>query len=345
MENFKFLNNLPKVELHAHLNGSLNIAAMLELGEKVYGKKSAEFTDLCERLTKFEPGCILDECFKRFAFVHDLTSTKEGLRYATELVIRDFAVDHVMYLELRTTPKSNKNMTRREYVQIVLDAIKEARQKFSNIRVKLLLSINRAEPVAVADETVTLALEFFKSEPDIVVGMDLSGNPNKGEFKAFTSALHRAGEGGLRLTLHCAEVNNPKETKEMLEFGMSRCGHGTHLSAEDIAYLRNHDIPVECCLTSNIKTGTVSSFVDHHLKRLMEAEAPTVLCTDDCGIFDTTLTKEFCVASQSLGMTDHQCIDLTMQAIKYSFATEADRSWMIQQVNKYAKGLENTAFL
>ncbi|XP_068155696.1 adenosine deaminase-like protein [Drosophila tropicalis] len=332
-----FLKGLPKVELHAHLNGSLSISSLRDLGEKVYGKNTEEFLELCDRFIKFDGNSNLDECFEKFTFVHELTSTEKGLRYATEIAIRDFAQDNVQYVELRTTPKANSHYTRRDYLHYVLESIKSARTKYPKIMVKLLASINRAEPVAVAKETVSLALKFAKTDGDIVVGIDLSGNPARGKFSDFIPALRLAREQGLKLAIHCAEIENPSEIKEMLEFGMSRCGHGTYLSKDDLTHMKRHNIPVECCLTSNVKSGTVSSYEEHHLKQLMEAEAPKVLCTDDSGVFDTTLTMEFHLATQTFGLNRSQCIELTKEAVHHSFAIPEEKQKMIVKVEEFLK--------
>lgn len=335
----EFLKNLPKVELHAHLNGSLGIESLRNLGERLYGSTSEEFSQLCQRFIKFDRNSDLDACFKKFDFVHELTSTVEGLRYATELVVRDFDKDNVQYVELRTTPKANSNYSRREYLQYVIDAIRTAGEKYPRILVKLLPSINRAEPVAVAEETVSLSIEFARSYPDLVLGIDLSGNPGKGRFADFIPILSRARENGLKLVIHCAEIENPPEVKEMLQFGMSRCGHGTFLDQIDIKYLKERNIAIECCLTSNLKSGTVPDLKEHHLKRLVEADAHKVLCTDDSGVFDTTLSQEFLLASKVFGLSRNQCISLTLEAVNHSLASDLERKQMAAKVKNYAASL------
>ncbi|XP_017071786.2 adenosine deaminase-like protein [Drosophila eugracilis] len=335
----QFLKELPKVELHAHLNGSLGIESLRDLGERLYGTASQEFLDLCARFNRLENN--LDAWFKKFSFVHELTSTTEGLRFATELAVRDFAKDNVQYVELRTTPKANGNYSRMDYLQIVIDAIKGAKEKYPDILVKLLPSINRAEPVAVAEETVSLAVELAQSHPDIIFGMDLSGNPAHGRFSDFAPILAQAREKGLRLVIHCAEIENPSEVTEMLQFGMSRCGHGTFLAPEEIDQLKQRNIAIECCLTSNVKSGTVSSLEEHHLKRIMEADAPKVICTDDSGVFDTTLSQEFLLAAETFGLSREQCIALTLEAVQHSFASEQERRQMKEKVETYAASLKN----
>lgn len=331
-----FLREMPKVELHAHLNGSLNIDSIKELAEKVYGPQTEEFAGMCQRFIKFTKGDDLNDCFEKFKFVHELTSTRKGLHYATELVMRDFAKDNVMYLELRTTPKSNENMTRREYLQTVMDSIKNASKKYP-IVVKLLPSINRAEPVEMAEETIDVTLNLHQNNDDIIVGIDFSGNPNCGKFRDFKPLLEKARNSGLKLAIHCAEIDNPPEIREMIMFGMSRCGHGTFLQCSGIQHMKEENIPIECCLTSNIKSGTVSSIASHHLKDILLADAPKVLCTDDSGVFNTTLSDEFLLACEALGLSKSHCISMTMEAVRHSFTTPQEKLKLEMKLYKFLR--------
>ncbi|XP_017122488.1 adenosine deaminase-like protein [Drosophila elegans] len=331
----QFLKGLPKVELHAHLNGSLGIDSLRDLAERLNAFASDKFLELCFIRSEKD----LDACFETFTFVHQLTSSPDGLRYATELAVRDFAHDNVQYVELRTTPKATVNYSRGEYLEIVIDAIIGARKKYPDIMVKLLPSINRAEPVDVAEETVSLALQLAQTHPDLILGIDLSGNPAKGRFSDFAPTLAKAREMGLKLVIHCAEIDNPSEVKQMLEFGMSRCGHGSFLTMEEIKQLKERNVPIECCLTSNIKSGTVSSLKEHHLKRIIEAGAPKVICTDDSGVFDTSLTRELLLATETFGLTREDCIALTLEAVHHSFASDQEQKKMVESVVNYAASL------
>lgn len=330
-----FLENLPKIELHAHLNGSLNTESIKELGLQLYGENSEEFLKLCEKFIDFK-NTDLDYCFQKFAFMHELTATKIGLKLACEMVIRDFARDHVIYLELRSTPKSNENMTRKEYIEIIVNSLKESSEKY-RIKVKLLISIDRAQTIETAEEIVELAMEFTLKYPDIVKGMDLSGNPNKGKFKDFKQLLQKAKESNLQLALHCAEVLNEEESQEMLDFGFQRCGHGTYLTQEQLKQCLKQNITIECCLTSNVKCGTVKDYDKHHFKSIFKDNLKAVLCTDDSGVFDTTLSQEFKLASKYYKLNIKDIYKLSLNAIEASFANSQEKLELTEVIDKYFK--------
>lgn len=101
------------------------------------------------------------------------------------------------------------------------------RSQTPEILVKLIVSLNRRESVAASTENVDLAIKYAKLYPNIVCGIDLSGDPAHKTFADFMPLLEKAKVHGLKLALHCGEIDNPSEITAMLNFGMDRLGHGT----------------------------------------------------------------------------------------------------------------------
>lgn len=197
------------------------------------------------------------------------------MRLATRNVIKDFSEDNVVYLELRTTPRKTEKITKRQYLETVLESIIDCQTDIPDILVKLVPSIDRSQGFESAQENVDLILELKKTYPKIIKGIDLSGDPTKMEFKIYKELLKKARDNGLKLALHCGEIKNDSEVIEMLDFGMDRIGHGTYINPD---LLIGRNIPIECCLTSNLKSGTVKSFSDHHFGYLFKMKYPVVVC-------------------------------------------------------------------
>ncbi|KAJ7535515.1 hypothetical protein O6H91_12G036800 [Diphasiastrum complanatum] len=338
---------LPKVELHAHLNGCIRPSLLLELAEErdIVGQLSlSDFKDVILKEDR-----SLEECFKLFALIHILTTDHGIITRITKEVIEDFASESVVYLELRTTPKHNEKvgMSKRSYVEAVLAGIRATdaafplesffaceekicassatmetpnhrcdEKKIGRIHVRLLLSIDRRESVEGAMETVRLAWEMRHLG---IVGIDLSGDPCIGDWKTFLPALTWAKEQGFPVALHCAEVPNPTEVEAMLAFRPDRLGHVCFLEDSEWSKLLTSGIPVEVCLTSNIRTNRVQSIEVHHFSALYNANHPVVICTDDPGIFSTTISREyFLIASHFVP----ELLHLSKKAIDFTFADE-----------------------
>ncbi|KAH7569538.1 hypothetical protein JRO89_XS06G0181300 [Xanthoceras sorbifolium] len=302
----------------------------------------------------------LHEVFKLFDLIHILTTDHATVTRITKEVIEDFASENVVYLELRTTPKRNDSigMSKRSYMEAVLEGLKSVSavdvdfgphnmdgnpvnnmnmndicngSTRKKIYVRLLLSIDRRESTEAAMETVKLALEMRDLG---VLGIDLSGNPIVGEWSTFLPALEFAREQGLQITLHCGEVPNKKEINSMLDFLPQRVGHACFLEEEEWQKLKSSNIPVEICLTSNIRTNTISSIDIHHFDvfpvthyvgdaaNLYRAKHPLVLCTDDSGVFSTTLSKEYDLAASTFDLGKWEMFQLAKTAVEFIFADD-----------------------
>lgn len=194
---------------------------------------------------------------------------------ATKNVIKDFSEDNVVYLELRTTPRKTEKISKLQYIETVIKTIIVCQEKFPNILVKLIPSIDRSQGLESAEENLDLILKLKEIYPKIIKGIDLSGDPVKSEFKIYKNLLEKARNNGLKLALHCGEILNDEEVTEMLNFGMDRLGHGTFINPD---LLVDQNIPIECCLTSNLKSGTVSSYSEHHFGKLFGMKYPVVIC-------------------------------------------------------------------
>lgn len=184
-------------------------------------------------------------------------------------------------------------MTKKQYIESVVKAISDNQYP---IMVKLILSIDRSHSLQTSQEALDLIVEMHKKHPDIIVGVDLSGNPNKNEF--FEELFIKARKNGLFITLHCGEVKNNYEVLNMLNFKPDRIGHGTCIhfnyggSTKTWDLYKSLEIPVgnalnifraykkcilfilECCLTSNVLCATSESYKKHHVREWIKNNLP-----------------------------------------------------------------------
>ncbi|KYQ55069.1 Adenosine deaminase-like protein, partial [Trachymyrmex zeteki] len=289
-------------ELHAHLNGSLSINTLQKLCKMQRSDTTCNETFMDLDTTNFSS---LSECFKMFDIAHALTITPQAVFVATCDVIKEFHEDNVIYLELRSTPRAVKDvMTKTEYLQAIIKAIEASKSEFPQILVKLLVSINRKQGYEPAEENINLAIQFMEKHPEHVVGIDLSGDPT---------------------------VPNEMETNDILKFKPDRLGHCTCIhpslqgSQQLFDTLLESKIPVELCLTSNIKCKTVSSYMYHQFKYLYKAGHPITIGTDDKGVFNTCLSKELEILSSVFNIGKQQLKELSALSVQYSFASTEEK--------------------
>jgi adenosine deaminase len=273
----RFCERLPKAELHAHLNGCIRPSTLDELllhhetsARPAENSNDGSVAAGVEHTDASRPATSLSECFEMFGRIHQAVTTSASLRRIVAEAIEDFARANVLYVELRTTPRPLGDMNHeRDYVDTVVAAIQEHAPKH-NITVRLLLSINRSEPVEKAMDTVRLAAEYASrplesgvvgeesssicNPPPCVVGVDFSGNPHVGPFDTFKPVFEQARQLGLRIALHFAEHLDPVEAQSIMSFAPDRVGHAVCLSDKSFARLESLRLPIELCLTSNTVT-------------------------------------------------------------------------------------------
>eukprot|EP00884_Botryococcus_braunii_P003980 jgi/Botrbrau1/13583/Bobra.0307s0005.2 len=194
---------------------------------------------------------------------------------------------------------------------------------------RLVLSIDRRETTDEALRTVEIA-GLYRSRG--IVGIDLSGNPSLGQWSTWLPALKRAKDLGLKVTLHAAEVYRPEETQHMLAFQPDRLGHMCCLDTELESSLLSSGIPVELCLTSNVLTESVPDYPDHHFSKLYKAGHPIVLCTDDSGVFDTSLSREYALAAKAFNLSPKELQRLSQAAVQLTFLTDIEKQHLLQRI-------------
>lgn len=180
-----FLRALPKAELHAHLNGSIPLPVLQQLGREYVPSEMDSDSALLEiqsGIEKLQNIAEYDDAqawFDLFLAIYALTSTKEALARVTKAVLAEFLepksgeeYPQATYLELRSTPRKTAAMTRQEYVEIVLDEV----EKYRPDQAALIVSLDRRMSKEVAHECVEVAIAL-KNNGRRVVGVDLCGYP------------------------------------------------------------------------------------------------------------------------------------------------------------------------
>ena len=174
-----FLERLPKAELHAHLNGSIPLPVLRQLAaEHVAAHPGADADAVGAGIARLQAGVSLDaigDFFGLFPAIYALTSTPAALARAARGVLEHFLDGdrpQAAYLELRSTLRATDAMTRRQYVEAVLDEV----ERYPAERAALIVSLDRRMSREVAAECVNVALSLRK-EGRRVVGVDLCGDP------------------------------------------------------------------------------------------------------------------------------------------------------------------------
>ncbi len=293
-------------ELHLHLEGSVDPATLRLLDPEL----TQEEAEAPYRFTDFS-GFI--ECFK---FIGMRLRTPEDYAFITRRLIADLAAAGVRYAEL--TLSAGVVLWKGREIAPYYDAVRAASQD-GPVEVHWILDAVRH----FGPEPAWRVAEFAARNLDNgVVAIGIGGDELRGPADWFRDVYHFAKAQGVRLTAHAGETDGPASIWAALEIGAERIGHGIRAVDDPVLmrHLRDHQIPLEVCLTSNVCTGAVASMASHPLRTLYDAGVPVTLNTDDPGLFRCSLRGEFDIALQ-LGLSQQDLRGMIRNAERFRFSS------------------------
>ncbi|KAI1378493.1 Metallo-dependent hydrolase [Hypoxylon crocopeplum] len=258
------------------------------------------------------------------SYIYNLVNDADSLEYSTTSVVKEFASDGVVYLELRTTPRAMPaaGLDKAGYVAAVLQAIKAAQQEAPTLHTRLILSIDRRNTLEEAHEVVALAKKFRGQG---VVAIDLCGDPMKGDVALFTPAVEAAKAAGLAVTIHFAEAEasaSEAELSTIMSWMPDRLGHVIHVpEAVKRQIAARAGIGLELCLSCNVHARMiVGSFEAHHFGEWWRVDGPIVVpCTDDVGVFGSPLSNEWRLIQEHFKLEREEILALARKGIEVIF--------------------------
>ena len=197
-------------------------------------------------------------------------------------MLDDFLNDGVRYLELRTIPREfpGTGSTQADYISTVLDVLTEFRVRNQEMSVYLIVALDRGHTTAV--EAMKLVDLAIANRSRGVVGVDLCGNPTKGDVTVYRDAFAHAKAKKLGLTLHFAETpvsGAPGELAELLDFWPDRLGHVIHVPDDIKDVISRRKLGLELCMSCNVHAKLIEGdFVDHHFGMWRHSDCPIALC-------------------------------------------------------------------
>jgi adenosine deaminase len=345
------LRALPKTDLHVHLDGSLRFDTYVELaraqGRPLPGGSPEEARRI---LLTQRPSHTLADYLELFDHTLCVLQTAASLRRVAREIALDCADENVWHLEVRFSPilHQQEGLSADEATDAVLAGLRDAAAE-SGISSGLLITGVRHRP---AKDTLRMAELAVRYKGRGVTGFDLAGaeldNPAKVHRDAFALILNN----NINCTVHAGEEFGPASIHQALHYlGAHRIGHGTHLmeDPELLGYVADHRIPLEVCLTSNVRTGAVPDLASHPLRRFLRAGLRVTLNTANRMFLQTTLTDELRRAADSFDLSLIEIENILVAGFKSTFLPQRDRVALLRRAIqgfvhvRYECGLETDA--
>ncbi|MDF1499582.1 MAG: adenosine deaminase [Anaerolineales bacterium] len=319
---------LPKVDIHRHLEGSLRLATLLEIVRSENLSLPGEIESLRSRVEVVGDAPVTtDEFLAKFKTIRMFFRSREIIERLVYEVIEDASEDNLRLLELRFTPAALAQAGDFELEEVtdwVLLAAEKAGTKFG-VKVACVMSVNRHEPVSVAETVASLAIERIASG---VSGLDLAGDEADSPAEPFKPALRRAKKAGLGITIHAGEWAGAQNVRTAIEeLQADRIGHGIRVfdDKEVTALAARSGTVFEVSLTSNWKTGAVSDLAVHPVREMIQAGLAVTLTTDDPSIFTTTLSEEFEIAKSHFDFSMDSVKAFNLIALQSAFLEDREK--------------------
>jgi len=331
----RILERLPKTDIHCHLDGCLRPRTFLELADeqkiKLPTRKLATLTRLLQAGKRTRN---LGEYLKIFDLTLSVMQRRDALyRVAYELA-EDAAAENIRHLEVRYAPilHQKKKLTYEEIVDAVIEGLRDAGARHGMSTGVIICGIRSMDP-KTSEALAELAVAYKGRG---VLAFDLAGQEKDYPAKAHREAFQIILKNNVNSTVHAGEAFGPASIAQALHYcGAHRIGHGTRLreDPEVLAYVNDHRIPLEVCLSSNVQTRAVRSLREHPFGQYFRQGIRVTLNTDSRLISATDVTNELLLATRAFRLGPYEVKRIVINGFKSAFLPYAQKARMLREVS------------
>ncbi len=329
---------MPKAEIHLHLEGAIPVSALWDLIEHHGGDPLIKTpVQLADWFTYRD----FTHFMQTWVWMNGFLRSYDDFEFISQAVAQHLVDQNIVYVEAFFSPSDFRDHGLDP--QGIATAIRAGLDRVDGVEVALIVDLVRDRGPEGSARTLASIKEVARETG--VIGIGIGGYEVAHPPEQFASVYGDAKDAGFRLTAHAGEEGGPESVWGALRsLGAERIGHGVR-SVEDpelVEYLVEHQIPLEVCPTSNLRTGVVEHWSDHPVIELIEAGALVTINTDDPAMFDTDLAGEFDTLATRLGFSEATLRQLSLSAIEASWADEETRTKIIRKIETWWEKGERT---
>lgn len=327
-----FVRRLPKAELHLHLEGTITPETLVVLSRRhdaepltvAQAQALYQYTDFTGFLMAFKA-------------VTERLRTADDYELITYKMLEKLASQGMVHAEVYVAVGVVYYWGRTEFEPLFagMERAREQAERNFGISLYWIFDAVRHFGVEAAARVFRKAAEMQREHPSIV-GIGIGGDERKGPAELFRDVYSAAREAGLRLTVHAGEAVGPESIWGALNIGAERLGHALTAihDPELIHVLTERQVPLEICVTSNLKTGCCARTEDHPVKQYFDAGLMVTLNSDDPTMFGSDLEGEYLLAHEEFGFTQEHLRELAANSIEASFLPPERKVVLLHQIER-----------
>lgn len=320
------------MELHRHLDGSIRQETIIDITKR--NKLNIDISDLAslkKRSTVIEPMQDLATVLEVFATIQKVSCSYEAIKRIAFENVEDAFYDGIKLIELRFSPAFiafEKDISNDEIIEGVIDGIAQGMDKYK-VQVGLITIVSRTLDYEVNKQATLDVIAYVKNGrhrmADRIVGFDLADRENTTDPSDFRELVDLSREAGLGITIHSGEDTDAAGVQKTLEIlNPDRVGHGINAwqDKDVVALLKERDVLLELCPTSNWLTQCVPVLAEHPLPGFYKAGVKVCINSDDPQLMDIDLTHEYEIAHEHYGIDNDDFRKMNLYALEKSFLPE-----------------------
>lgn len=333
-----WIRGLPKAELHLHLEGTIAPETLAKMSEHHDSKPLT--LDAARALYQYKDFSGFMQAFKA---ITERLRTPEDYELITYRMMEALHAQGIVHAEVYVSVGVVYYWRHIEFEPLFagMERGRLRGEREFGVSVAWIFDAVRHFGPEEAARVFRKAAEMQRHHPSIV-GIGIGGDERRTGAEPFRDLYKEARDHGLHLTAHAGETVGPEGIWSALNIGAERIGHA--LSArrdEDLLYvLAKKQVPVELCITSNLRTGCCAQMEDHPVREYFENGLMVTLNSDDPAIFGSNLCDEYLLTHQNFDLTLEHLRELAGNSIEASFLPPGRKLELLQRVEQYPDPLE-----
>ncbi len=333
-----WIRHLPKAELHLHLEGTIVPETLVQLSR--HNDAEPLTVDAARALYQYKDFTGFMLAFKA---ITERLRTPEDYELITYRMIETLAAQGVVHAEVYVSVGVVYYWRRIEF-EPLLEGMERGRirgEKDFGVSVYWIFDAVRHFGPKEAARVFHKAAELKLQHPSIV-GIGIGGDERRTGAEPFRELYAEARKHGLRLTAHAGETIGPEGIWSALNIGAERIGHALSAGQDEelLEALATKQVPVEICVSSNLRTGCCARLEDHPVRNYFENGLMVTLNSDDPALFGSDLCAEYCLAHTEFQLTLEHLRELAGNSIEASFLPPGKKLELLQRVEQYPAPLE-----